>query len=96
MPKEIVTFSELDKIVAQYKKDKATQGALLVLKGQCKPYREKGIPKRVATAIVTAARTQEQHLVQLFETDDNEEMFFFHDEKHKALGNVIQIVFEDE
>jgi len=92
---KVISFKELDSLIKKYKEDTPQQGALLILKGQCKPLRKSGIPKQIAVMEVTNTKSTQELLAKAYLDSENDEMFFYHDELAKALGNVIQICYKD-
>jgi len=96
MSETLLTFKELDKKIEEYKENVTQRTALLILKSGAKPLKERGIPKRTATLIVNKAKVSEEALAQIFEQEDDAELYTHHDDISKALGKVIEICFEDE
>ena len=96
MEKKVITFKELDALIDQHKENAPQKGALLILKGQCKPLRDTGIPKRIAVMAVTNNKSTQELLAKAYAESENDDMFFFHDELAKGLGNVIHLCYPEE
>ena len=96
MGTKVLNFAQLDKLIEEYKENPPLKKGFLILKSGCAPYRGKEIPIMVAQRIVNAAKSGEELLAQSFETEENEEMFIYHDDLAKGLGTVIKIAFKIE
>jgi len=92
MEQKVVTFKDLDALIANAE-DQPQKSALLILKGQCRPLRETGIPERVGRKILTTARSSEELLSKGFAIDEDDDMFVYHDDLGKACAKAIVLVF---
>lgn len=97
MPKETITYEELDQLIDSFRKpeERPKKKALLVFKAGCEPLRGKEIPKIKAKRLMRVRIDAEELLAKKALDEDDEIFFDFHSEAAKNLGDVIRIVYEN-